>query len=367
MTWVGRPTRQARELALAESVGLQAVSTISLSSTRAGTYIDSCTSTASFPLSMLAPRASNAFVCLRCELTLARPRLSLLSRRPPPAAFSSSTRRHDAFDESFPPDQARPKLSEHPLGRVRRRKGRAIRETTARLDGTTALGEDASIIVLEELGGDQKTENPDENAAPTDLSREQPLLNLAEAIGDEAPATPDEVVHQLDKLRRKATKTDASLDEGHFVSHAVYVNLSNLLFRGFTGAQLSHYYSVKKNVEKDRVATQVMEGLRELQRKSKRPAERSEWTPGITQINRRLPTLAVHPPQKPHKRRPIPIGKHLLVDQILRDVWRLETLEELEAAGEIELILKDWQLALLTAGGMKFLPLLLPYALLTCE
>jgi hypothetical protein len=45
------------------------------------------------------------------------------------------------------------------------------------------------------------------------------------------------------------------------------------------------------------------------------------------------------------------VSKQLLVDRILRDVWKLVPLEEVEAPGEIELSLKPWQLTLLNAGG----------------
>ena len=300
------------------------------------------------PRPMLVPRASSAFVCLRCELTLTRPRLPVLARQTP-RAFSSSTARRDALDEAVIQEQSRPKLSENPLGRVRRRKGRAIRETTALLDGTTTLGEDASIIVLEEVGGKK---DGDEVVTPQlQLEGEETRLHLADAIADEKLVTLDEVVHQLDRLRQKATNSDIDLEEGTYVGQAVFVKLYNLLLRGFTGTQLSHYYSVKKNVDKDRVAHRVMEGLKQLQGKSKRPTERSEWAPGTTRIDRRLPSLDVH-----RAKRPKYISKHLLVDQIMRDVWRLEMLEELEAAGELELALKDWQLALLTAGGTAPLP-----------
>ncbi|KAF2449766.1 hypothetical protein P171DRAFT_379938 [Karstenula rhodostoma CBS 690.94] len=300
---------------------------------------------------MLAPRASSAFVCLRCELTQARLRLPALPRRAPHASFSaSSRRRRDASDEdldseSRPNFQPRPHLSEHPLGiRLRKRKGGGhIRETTARLEGSKTLGEDASIIVLEELGERKKREAiPEPQIVHDD---EHIPLKLAEALADERPATLEEVVEQLDKLRQKATNDDAIADEGHYVSQTVYFRLSNHLFKSFTGAQLSHYYSERKGVEKDRVPQEVRDRLKKLQGTAKRTSLRSEWTPGTSQIDRRLPSLDVHSKKKRKN-----IGKHLLVDQILRDVWKLIMLEELEATGEIELALKDWQLAMLTSG-----------------
>lgn len=295
---------------------------------------------------MLAPRASSAFVCLRCELTLARPRLAALPRRIPHASFSSSSRRRgDALDDELErlESNVKPLLSEHPLGRVRKRNGHAIRETTARLEGAKALGEDAAILVLEGLGEGKRDITPEPEVIK--YNDDQLPLKLAEALADEKPATLEEVVEQLDKLRQKATNDEATAAEGHYVSQAVFTRLSDHLLRAFTSAQLSHYYSQRKGVGKNRVAHEVREGLKELHGKAKRPSERSEWTPGTTQIDRRLPSLNVH------SRKKRGIGKHLLVDQILRDVWKLVMLEELETAGEIELALKDWQLVMLTSGG----------------
>lgn len=298
---------------------------------------------------MLAPRASNAFVCLRCELTLTRSRLRALPRPPAHANFSASARRHHA-DDIIEEGRSRPQLTAHPLGRLRKRKGGApLRAITARLEGTKTLGEDAAILVLREVG-----EARIEEKLPLEVvvGPSQDALSIAQALKEEdRPATLEEIVKQLDSLR---PKTLAEPGEPHYVSQSAFVKLSNHLLRAFSSQQLSYYYSVTKGVSKRRVAKEVMGGLEQLQRQAKRPAERSEWHPGTTQINRRLPGLAVH------KAQPKKISKHLLVDQILRDLWKLVLLEEIEAAGELELAIKDWQLTLLTAGSMviplKFLP-----------
>ncbi|KAJ4304846.1 hypothetical protein N0V90_000374 [Kalmusia sp. IMI 367209] len=296
---------------------------------------------------MLAPRASSAFVCLRCELNLARPRLPVLPRRAPHAYFSTSDRRHDAFDEHLQAEAPtpRPKLSEHPLGRLRRRKGgRAIRATTAQLEGTKTLGEDAAILVLKEVG-----ERPAEQNTTPEIARDESYEapKLSQALAEEKPATPEEIVKLIDSLRPKPLDDTLEADEANYVSQSVFIKLSHHLLRAFTGNQLSHYYSVRKGVGKSRVVHEVMEGVKQLQRKSKRPAERSEWSPGTTEINRRLPTLDMH------KAKRKAVSKHLLVDQILRDVWKLVMLEEIEGAGELELALQDWQLSLLTSGASE--------------
>jgi hypothetical protein len=296
---------------------------------------------------MLAPRASSAFVCLRCELQRARPRLPVLSRRTTHANFSAAARRYDAFDEE--PSQVetpglRHRLSEHPLGRLRKRKGKApLRATTARLEGgVKTLGDDAEILVLKEVG-----EGPsEESVAPKTLpATPQEAINIAESLQQEKnPISPTEIVQQLNSLRPKA---DTDPNEPHYVSQTAYVKLSRRLLRGFTGQQLSQYYSITKGVKRKEVGKEVIAGLKELQSQAKRPAERSEWHPGTTQIDLRLPGLDVHRGKSQRKA----VSKHLLVDQILRDLWKLVLLEEIEAPGELELSLKPWQLILLSSGS----------------
>lgn len=294
---------------------------------------------------MLAPRASSAFVCIRCELKRARPRLPLLARRPPHANFSASARHRDAFDDSSqiqaPPPRGR--VSAHPLGRIRKRKGQTVRETTARL-GVKTLGDDAEILVLKEVG-----DAPQEEAvAPEIVPIQQDVPDILASLQQEnRPLTLEEITKQLDTLR---PKTQAGLHEPHYVTQATFVKLAKVLLQGFTVPQLSHYYSVTKGVEHDHVQKEVLDGLKGSKGTAKRPVERTDWHPGTTQINRRLPGLDVT-----HRRKKSPVSKQLLVDQILRDVWKLVLLEEIEAPGEIELSLKPWQLSLLSSGGRNCL------------
>jgi hypothetical protein len=305
---------------------------------------------------MLAPRASSAFVCFRCELQRTRPRLPLLPVRLSPSTthtnFSASTRRRDALDGETAQEHARtprPHLSEHPLGRLRKRKGKAaLRATTARLEGgVKTLGDDAEILVLREVDDGPLEEN---TKLETEMAPATPLeaINLAESLQQEKrPVSSSEIIQQLNTLR---PETDAGADatEPHYVSQTTYVKLSRRLLRGFTGQQLSRYYSVTKGVKRKQVGEQVIAGLKELQSQAKRPAERSGWHPGTTQIDLRLPGLDVH-----RKSQRKAVSKHLLVDQILRDLWKLVLLEEIEAPGELELSLKPWQLTLLNSGSTK--------------
>jgi hypothetical protein len=299
----------------------------------------------SFP--MLAPRASNAFVCIRCELQLARRRLPAYARATSRATFSTSARRQDGADElealsQPPPSTLRIKREKEPLDRIRRRKGKAIRETSTRLGNLKLLGDDAEILVLREVGDDAPKE-PD--SAPEPVER-LPVPDISAILQEEHEAlTPKDIQDRLESLR---PKTDVEIEPGepHYVSQKSFVKLIRDLTQGFTQPQLSQFYSVVKNVQQKELHKEMLASLKEETGTTKRPVVRSNWQPGTTPINRRLPGIDV---VTRFKR--APVSKQLLVDRIMRDLWKLVPLEEVEGRGEIELSLKPWQITMLNAGG----------------
>ena len=285
---------------------------------------------------MLAPRASSAFVCLRCELKLARPRTSAPPRQPSHASFSSSTRRHDAADEAQTPApgdvSAQPNAAKSPL-RISKeyvRKGKIVRQRKAKL-GMKRMDEDADILVLNEA---PTRENPEEKQPEVFEPISVPDI-LSSLQQDSAPATQEDVEKQLESLR----PARANPDELHYVTTADFVKLVAALTRGFTTTQLSHYYSAAKSLKQDTMYKMVKATVK--------ATKRSEWHPTTTDIEKRLPGVETVQKQKTRS-----IRKATLVDKILRDVWKLELLEELEAPGELELRLKEWELKLLQTGGM---------------
>ncbi|KAF2020615.1 hypothetical protein BU24DRAFT_416283 [Aaosphaeria arxii CBS 175.79] len=311
-----------------------------------------------------ASRLSNAFVCIRCELNLARPRVSPFSR-PAHSRLSSSVRPRDAFDDAFaqPAKPAEPeapvetteaetprrreKLSERPLGKVRRRKGKTIRERTAQLDGIKALGKDARILVLREVEDkSRKADTQESNAAPDDgiVENSTDASKIMDALKAESIRVGQEDVNlQLEKLR---PRTHSDPDEPHYVTLATFKELNKTLKKSFTVKQLSKYYSVMKGVQEGSVKKEVLRELKLVEDRRLNTLERTEWYPGTTSIKRRLPgrLAAAKGPQ------PRPIAKPLLIDQILRTIWNVVLLEEIEAPGEMELTLKPWQLSLLNIG-----------------
>ena len=291
-------------------------------------------------------------MCIRCELKLARTPFSALSRRSSHANFSaSSTARNEdgraALLAAHEAHEDPKRLSPRPLGRKKRRKGgQTLKETTARLGGIKTMGDDAEILVLREVG-DQPSRDTD-STAHVDPPPEVVPVDLTSLQKDTA-LSPAEINAQLETLR---PKSEGDPTEPVHITQATFIKLQRVLNQGFTMQQLSQYYSAAKNVQEDQVDKEVMDDLKRAQAAEthsqgtgKRPLERTEWSPGTTQLNRRLPGLDVT--YRPKRR---PVSKQLLIDQILRNVWNIVLLEEIEAPGEIELLLKPWQIVILSAG-----------------
>lgn len=287
---------------------------------------------------MLAPRASSAFVCLRCELKLARPRTSALSTQPSHASFSTSARRHNDADEAqnlTPSEAVAPKQDVTKHLRISKeyvRKGRVIRQRKAKL-GMQRMDEEADVLVL--------NHTPVRNESASQQSEVLEPISVPDILSslkqDSAPATQEDVVKQLESLR----PTRGNPDDPQYVTTADFVKLVAALTRGFTTNQLSGYYSTTKSLKKATVYKMVKATVQ--------ATKRSQWHPTTTNIEKRLPGVEAIGGKK---QKPKSIRKATLVDKILRDVWKLELLEELEASGELELRLKESDLKLLQNGGM---------------
>jgi hypothetical protein len=287
---------------------------------------------------MLAPRASNAFVCLRCELHLARRRLPAYARRTSIANFSTTARRYDGADESEAQLQrlnSSLRITREVPDRFRKRKGKVIRETSARLGSLKTLGDDAEILMLREVPSKDKPAKSTEEPAP-----EQPIAvpDIYASLQQEHEAlTPEEIRDRLESLRPPTL----SEDEEHFISQSTFVKLKTELMSGFSPSQLGRFYSDAKNIQHETHSEELLASLKT----GKRLNTRTEWQPGTTPISKRLPGVDVTV-----RRKRAPVSKQLLVDRIMRGLWKLVPREEVEAPGEIELVLKPWQLTLLNAG-----------------
>jgi hypothetical protein len=296
---------------------------------------------------MLARRASNAFVCVRCELQLAR-RLPAYARRTSHANFSTSARRHDGAEEleAAASQGTTPGLritrGENLPERIRKRKGKVLRETSARLGGgITRLGDDADILVLREVGNNAP-EQPAEEPKPV-----EPIIVpdiVASLQQERKPLTPEEIQERLESLR---PQIGAAPNEPVYVPLKTFAKLVKNLNKAFTTQQLAQFYSAAKNVPQETSRQELLSSLREGAGAAQHPTVRTNWQPGTTPLAKRLPGAGVK-----IRNKPAPVSRGLLVDQIMRDIWKLVPLEEVEALGELELTLKPWHVTLLNAGGI---------------
>lgn len=298
---------------------------------------------------MLAPRASNAYVCIRCKLQHARRRLPPYTRSRPHASFSTTARRLDGIEEleaQSTQSSSGPTITREvsPLDRIRRRRGKYIKETSTALGGVKRLGKDANILVLRELG-DARHEGPVEIPEVNEKPRAVP--NITASLQEDGELSPEEVRDRLKSLRPQAL---FETDEPHYVTQRTFMKLGKNISTGFTMQQLSRFYSEAQNIEQKNVPRKILEDFHKKADTAELPAVCTQWQPGITTIARRLPGPGNPFPGRNRKSKS-GLNKQTLVDRILRDVWELVPQEEAEALGELEILLKPWQLTLLTAGG----------------
>jgi hypothetical protein len=299
---------------------------------------------------MLAPRASSAFVCLRCEAQIACSRLPVVARRIPRANFSASARLHDDdadYKDSRSGLDTEPlnitKVVE-PLNRLRRRKGKIIKETTASLQGIKRLGDDADILVLREIG-DAPTDKRPEEAQVIEHADPVEVPDIASMLTEGKATRTEEVYEQIESMRPIYY---SGPDEPNYITQYKYLKLRKRLMLGFNLKQLTMFWSYANNLRRDMVHKGVIARMRREENDSKRPVERSEWQPGTTDITSRLPGVDRHVTSIGWRNK---VSKQLLVDRILRDQWNIVLMEEIEAPGELEFFLKPWQMTLLTVGG----------------
>jgi hypothetical protein len=298
----------------------------------------------SFP--MLAPRASNAFVCIRCELRHARRHLPAYPPRISHSNFSASAHCRNGADEVVdalspaPTEGVKIKKEVQRLNRVRARKGKIVRETSERLDGMKTMGEDAEILVISEVGDEKPVQ------APVEPEPMKPIVvpDILASLQQENDAlTPRDIHERLESLRPRFY---AEPGLAHYVTLKTFVDLIHELTNSFTQQQLSQYYSTTKNVQQAEFHKEILASLKGETGSMKHPITRTDWQPFTTPIARRLPGADV-----PTRSKRTPVSKQLLVDRIIRDVWKLVPLEEVEAPGEIELSLRPWEIQMLSVGG----------------
>ncbi|KAI4714665.1 hypothetical protein J4E89_000346 [Alternaria sp. Ai002NY15] len=239
-----------------------------------------------------------------------------------------------------------------PINRLRKRKGEKILRETSQDLGVKRLGDDADILVLREVGEPAQREattttEASEDAEVIEISEPLEVPDILASIEEEGKAlAPEEIYKQIETLR---PNNDGDPNEPHHVKQTTFLKLRKTLMKGFTQQQLIIFYSVAKNIRQEKVNQGVIDSIKRKDQpgNQKQPVERSEWQPGTTPITQRLPGVDRIVKIMGYRKN---VSKQLLVDRIMRDVWNLVLLEEIESPGELELSLQPWQAMLLKAG-----------------
>jgi hypothetical protein len=336
---------------------------------------------------MLARRANGAFVCLRCQLHAARPtpRLRRLPTTAPAAHarfYASSPLPHDALsqlesqvdgsdnaasnvrvntDTDTPVDTQDKDHNVAPALKITRdwpqkpkrhkaQRGRAV------LSNMTSLGSEANILVLGDVGRRSKQADlpPPEPVTPIEIEAPNLLKSLQR---DNSPPSPEEINKQIDVLRPSESNSPS---EPHRLTSRAFVKLTRSLCKGFTAKQLSVYYVAAKNLSQKRLRRHLVDAVKPKESDTRAPIARTRWQPidkPNIRMDIRLPGLVAldrNSSAPPTNKTPIksrPLTKEALADGIIRNIWRVELLEEVEGNGQLELSLRPWQLHLLLNAG----------------
>ncbi|KAI9774379.1 MAG: hypothetical protein M1840_004273 [Geoglossum simile] len=281
-------------------------------------------------------------ICLRCQLhpgrsapstqPVATPLQSkwftssgLLARTTTQPTFEQTADRD--LEKWEPPKERRWGSPNKPIGRLRGHKSRHMLESVANLQ-TEALGEPAQVIILR----DPKLDDP------------RPLVNT-NTTDRETPNTENptliELLAKLEAERGIISQEDvnANIEALHLspatvLSQDGFSKLADELCKGFTTAQLTGYIHAFEAKQPPRHSTEKM----------KRPAnlEEAEWTPVLVPrpnppVDMSVTSTSVRNLTKKRK----------LAERVLRRCWNVQTEEEYESMGQIELYLGHRELSLL--------------------
>jgi len=243
----------------------------------------------------------------------------------------SFTKPHETFKDRYP------------LGKVRGRQGQEVREDTAPLDVDT-LGEPSEVIVLRDVSIDA----PKRQLDSEDGRRVKEHLSVNRILGSitrEKDAPDQEAVDErLEGLRPRPEEEAAS--DPVVLSQDEFDALFRKIHDGFTGEQLGKYVAPRQSMRglgKNEAKTLKGKKFREFMYEA---SKKSVWMPGVSPIERRLPrgpwAHAVTKKESP---------KAKLADRILRMIWGIEVIEEIEQTGELEAQFERWRLDLLIIKG----------------
>lgn len=216
-------------------------------------------------------------------------------------------------------------------GKIRGKKGREVREDTAALPVRT-LGQPAEVIILRDAPVEQEQDEetpPSVESSKTDsqLSRQEIVASLRSV---DPSSLKTKVEEQIQKLRPPSSGNEYI---GSLLPRQDFDKLRKALTDGFTVQQLRAF--LKRN-------------LPNAQPSVGSDQDRSfvAWRPGTSSIDTELPERV----RREISRYKIPV-KHKVVLRILEDLWHIDTIEDVNTIGELEVHVSWNQLALFLANG----------------
>jgi len=302
-----------------------------------------CTPTSSLPLCMPTPTTLNAYICLACYKPFAgrfATRYQNLTAlfNPHKPRNSSTLKTSPASPSHIVPNALH--VQKTSTTTANNKDDERTRTTGWRsLLGSKSLGAASSIIVLrdsEKKRGGRNTvqKEPQRNEPIDEMKMDEILAKIKKQ--EEAPGQ-EEVNQSIEALR--PLKSTVDNDESVAILRATFNQILKSLAEQFNNQQLSNYVAIKagSDILKAREASRLQSGAPTVHLRT----SKSEWHP-LSHGERSIASLKGF-----HGRR----GKKALAKFILRSVWMVEIVEEIEKTGIMDLVVEPRQLSILLLGG----------------
>lgn len=309
---------------------------------------------------MFSHQPGRTFICLRCRLRILRPYVPTITSRPfahtardtaPGRPLLSvddvvvevdqNNQRGGTFSLKKPHWPSRlPSAYPHekrlyPHGRLRGKRGREVREAAAALP-VNALGQPTEVIILR----DAAIEQPDEAEPQPTVEAQKPSTKLSKneilavlARGEEPPSS-SEIDGQIETLRPEAPEDQ---QDGLIVSRVKFEELRSALINGFTMRQLQEYATRNQPAASLPAGSEMESGV-------------APWRHGITPIETRLSRVKFRTSPGVESKAKQNM-KLKVATKLIRDIWRVDIAEDLNATGELEILTSQKKFALLLVDG----------------
>ncbi|RMX78805.1 hypothetical protein D0869_08787 [Hortaea werneckii] len=278
--------------------------------------------------------------CLRCHLRQVIQAFQLQRSKTTARHLSSSRllRQEEAWAEDQAPVQQKKRAKRdyvyrhiHPNGRIIGKPGRRQRQTSGQL-ATDSLGKPSEVILMQDVpdrtkrNGGADTSHASGTRAGVANSPLSPQEIEAVITGKTVVPDQEEVNASIEELRPQVQ----IMEERYFDA------LRRQLVDSYNLRQLAQYL----------VGTMKTEPSDQQEMKPKSKAEKrtlvqaTPWTPGKSPLEERAGRVSID-------KNEIGSSKAKLANQIMRAGWSLTTFDEEQRIGELELLVKPWQVKLL--------------------